>query len=125
MSDEVKVNDTQTPPLTQELDAVILEIRAAEEQAEAIARDSYIAGKNIVLNAEAEADRQRKDAVEQCKQSRREALDAAGQRADKRRAAILAKGEAAAKKSIEEHRADVSAKADALVDVVLKKYGVK
>ena len=104
------------------IEEVINDIREAEARADDIVRESYQQGKDIVLSAEAEADRQKKDTLESCKQDRRLALQRADEEAAKKREVILKKGEKAAGDLIAAKKDQIEEQADRLVEILLEKY---
>ena len=104
------------------IDSVLKDICEAEELADRMIKDSYQKGKDIVLGAEAEADRQKKETVTSCKEDMKKALRDAQQLAGERRAAILKKGAEAAEELAEQKNSRIEEAAEQVLDAILKKY---
>ncbi len=104
------------------IDEVLKDIREAEAKAEQIAQDAYAEGKQIVLQAELDAQKQKKATLLECKDDQRNALAAAEKRANIKREEILKKGQKVADKLIEDKNSDIEEQADKLVEVLIAKY---
>ena len=105
------------------IETAIKEIREAELKAEQMQKDAYRQGKQIVLDAEADAEKQKKLTMQECKEQRNAALDEARRKADERSAQILAKGEEEAAKLIEDTQAAADSAAEGVVAALLAAYG--
>ncbi len=107
------------------IETAIKEIREAELRAEQMQKDAYRQGKQIVLDAESDAEKQKKLTMQECKEQRKTALDEARRVADEKYAQILAKGEEDASKLIEEKQSAADGAAEGVVAALLAKYGVR
>ena len=104
------------------IEDVLKEIREAEQRAEQLQKEAYQRGKELVLNAEAEAERQRKDTVRECKEDRKAALQRA-------RVTSGDKAQAAFKKSVEQvanmtedKSPEIEKAASKVVELLIEKY---
>lgn len=104
------------------IESVLRDIRAAEETAAQMEKDSYNEGKRIVLDAENEANEQLKNTVAECKKDRKAAIAAAEKRALENRNEILRRGNEQAEKLAEQKNSAIEENADKLVSMILKKY---
>lgn len=104
------------------IDDVLKDIREAEAEAEQIQQDAYAEGKQIILQAELDAQKQKKATLSECKDDQRAALASAEKRANVKREEILKKGQKAAQKLIEDKNSDIEEQADKLVEVLIAKY---
>ena len=104
------------------IDEVLREVRSAEDKADQVYKEAVERGKNIVLAAETEADRLRRDTVTECKQMRKQMLEEAEQRAKAQREAILKKGAELADELTDSRNSMVEEAADAVVRMLLEKY---
>ena len=104
------------------IEEVLKDIKAAEEKADAMIKDANAAGKQIVLQAEADAEKQKKQMVSGCKEDQRAAAQKAEKQAADKRAAILKKGQAEAEGLIEDKHAEIEEKSDKIVESILAKY---
>ncbi|MCQ2408999.1 MAG: hypothetical protein MJ068_00485 [Clostridia bacterium] len=104
------------------IDEIISEIRAAEEKADQMQKDAYQEGKDIVLQAELEAESIKKNTVLECKEAQKAAAAAAEAKAASKRNDILKKGEQAAKQLIDDKSSAVEQQADSIVQLILDKY---
>lgn len=104
------------------IDDVLKDIREAEAKAEQMQQDAYADGKQIILQAELDAQKQKKATLRECKDDQKNAIAAAQQRADVKRGEILKKGQIGADKLIEDKNSDIEEQANKLVEVLLAKY---
>ena len=104
------------------IDDVLNDIRQAEEKAERMQKQAYQRGKEIVLNAEAEAEAQKKATVAECKEDRARILQNARAKADEKTKAILKKGSEDAEYLIAEKAPVIEECADKVVAILLSKY---
>ena len=104
------------------VEEVLNEIRQAEEKADAMIKDANAEGKQIVLQAEADADKQKKLTVTGCKDDARKAVQKAEEQARVKREQILKKGQEAADRLIDDKHAEIEAQSDKIVEMVLAKY---
>ena len=104
------------------IDTVLKEVREAEEKAELMQKQAYQRGKEIVLNAEAEAEAQKKATVKECKEERANVLQEARRRAADRTRNILDKGAEDANHLADEKNSAVEDCADKIVEILLNKY---
>ena len=107
------------------IEEVLKDIRVAEEKADDMIKQANADGKQIVLQAEADAEKQKKLTVLGCKEDQRNAVQKAEGQAAEKRAAILKKGQAEAERLIDDKHAEIEAKSDALVEAILLKYKAK
>ena len=107
------------------IEEVLKDIRVAEEKAENMIKDANAAGKQIVLQAEADAEKQRKLTVSGCKEDQRSTIAKAEKQAADKRAAILKKGQADADQLIDDKHAEIEEKSDQIVESILLKYKAK
>ncbi|MDE6060222.1 MAG: hypothetical protein K2G31_01965 [Clostridia bacterium] len=104
------------------IETAIKEIKEAELKAEQMQKDAYQRGKEIVLEAEAEAERQKRQTVQACKVDRDNALNEARRKASEKSQAIIKEGEAQAQALVDEKKAVADAAAGKIVDMLLAKY---
>ncbi len=104
------------------IEEVLVEIREAEEKADAMVKDANAEGKQIVLQAEADADKQKKLTVSGCKDDTKKALQKAEKQAADKRDAILKKGQEQANRLIEDKHAEIESQSDKIVEMLLAKY---
>lgn len=104
------------------IDSVLKDIRDAEEQAENMQRQAYQRGKDMILQAEAEATAQKRTTVAECKEERKSALQKARDAADERTQNMLKKGESDAEYFVQEMQGSLDGFADTVVKAVLDKY---
>lgn len=104
------------------IEEVLVEIREAEEKADAMVKDANAEGKQIVLQAEADADKQKKLMVSGCKDDTKKALQKAEKQAADKRDAILKKGQEQANRLIEDKHAEIESQSDKIVEMLLAKY---
>lgn len=104
------------------IDDVLIEIKSAEEKAEAMQKEAYQQGKDIVLAAEIEAEKQKKMTVAECKADQKSAVEQAEAKATKNREDILKKGRLSADKLVEEKQDSIEIAADKILDMLLAKY---
>ena len=104
------------------IEEVLVEIREAEEKADAMVKDANAEGKQIVLQAEADADKQKKLTVSGCKDDTKKALQKAEKQAADKRDAILTKGQEQANRLIEDKHAEIESQSDKIVEMLLAKY---
>lgn len=104
------------------IEEVLKEIKEAEANAEEARKEAIARGKQIVLDAEAEAERQKKLTAEQCKADMKAAVAAAEEQAAVRRAAILEEGEKSAAALAASKKKQIEKAADELLAAFVKKY---
>ena len=104
------------------IEEVLVGIREAEEKADAMVKDANAEGKQIVLQAEADADKQKKLTVSGCKDDTKKALQKAEKQAADKRDAILKKGQEQANRLIEDKHAEIESQSDKIVEMLLAKY---
>ncbi len=104
------------------IEEVLKEIKSAEETASEMQSKAFQEGKQIVLDAELKAEKERKETVLQCKADFRRAIAEAEETANARRTKIIENGEISAKEYVESKSAKIDEKADELVGVLLDKY---
>ncbi len=104
------------------IDEILKEIKECEEQAEQLQKEAYIQGKDIVLRAETEAERQKKATIAECKADLKEAQIKAEKKALERRTKILADGERDAAILVESKKAVIDAVSDKIVKMMIEKY---
>lgn len=104
------------------IDDVLKDIREAESKADEMQQEAFDKGKQIVLQAERDAQKQKKATLSECKDDQRKALAAAESRAEDKRNEILEKGQKAAEQLIEDKNSEISEQADRLVEILLAKY---
>jgi len=104
------------------IESVLKDVREAENQAELMQKEAYQRGKEIVLDAEAEADAQIKATVQECKEDRIRSLQNARRIANDRTQLILKKGAESAEALAEEKNSAVEECADKVVAVLLERY---
>lgn len=104
------------------IDEVLNEIRNAESRADEMQKEAYKQGKEIVLSAELEAERQKKLTFAECKADQRAALAAAEARARDNREVILKRGRESAETLIENNNSAIEECADKIVAMLLEKY---
>ena len=104
------------------IEEILKEIADAEVLAEEKRKDAFQKGKGIVLEAEARADRMKREAVEQCKADGKAAIAAAEEQARARRAAILAEGEEAAAALVASKKEQTEKAADEILAAFVGKY---
>lgn len=104
------------------IEAAIKEIRDAEFTAEQMQKEAYQKGKQLVLDAEAEADKQKRMTMQECKEQRKAAYAEARKTAEERTQAILNKGEEDADALIEQTKPAVLDAANKVVAALIAKY---
>lgn len=104
------------------IEEILKEIADAEALAEEKRKDAFAKGKGIVLEAEARADKMKREALEQCKVESKAAIAAAEESARARRAAILAEGEEAAAALVGAKQAEAEKVADDILAAFVGKY---
>ena len=107
------------------IEEVLNDIRKAEEKVDAMLKDANAEGKQIVLQAEADADKQRKLTVSSCKEDAKKAIAKAEKQASDRREVILKKGQEEATRLIEDKHAEIETESDKIVEMLLSKYEQK
>ena len=104
------------------IDEVLKEIKICEDKADEMQRQAYLDGKKIVLDAETEAERQKKATIAECKQDIKEAQLKAEKKASERRAKVLADGEKKAQELIDSKHSEIHEVSDKIVNMLLEKY---
>ena len=104
------------------VEEVLIEIRKAEEKVDAMLKDANAQGKQIVLQAEADAEKQKKLTVSGCKDDQRKAVQKAEKQAADKRESILKKGQDEANRLIDDKHAEIEAQSDKIVEMLLAKY---
>ena len=104
------------------IEEVLNEIRQAEEKADAMIKDANAEGKQIVLQAEADAEKQKKITVSECKEDQRKAVGKAEEQARTKREQILKKGQESAERLIDDKHAEIEEQSDKIVKMILAKY---
>ena len=104
------------------VEEVLTEIRKAEEKVDAMLKDANAQGKQIVLQAEADAEKQKKLTVSGCKDDQRKAVQKAEKQAADKRESILKKGQDEADRLIDDKHAEIEAQSDKIVEMLLAKY---
>jgi len=104
------------------VEEVLIEIRKAEDKAEAMLKDANAQGKQIVLQAEADAEKQKKLTVSGCKEDQKKAVQKAEKQAAEKREAILKKGQEKADRLLDDKHAEIEAQSDKIVETLLAKY---
>ncbi|MBR4800470.1 MAG: hypothetical protein IK048_02190 [Clostridia bacterium] len=104
------------------VEEVLIEIRKAEEKADAMLKAANAQGKQIVLQAEADAEKQKKLTVSGCKEDQRNAVQRAEKQAADKREAILKKGREDAERLVDDKHAEIEAQSDKIVEMLLEKY---
>ncbi|MBQ3755294.1 MAG: hypothetical protein II867_03955 [Clostridia bacterium] len=104
------------------VEEVLTEIRKAEEKVDAMLKDANAEGKQIVLQAEADAEKQKKLTFSGCKDDQRKAVQKAEKQAADKREVILKKGQEEADRLIDDKHADIEAQSDKIVAMLLAKY---
>ena len=104
------------------VEEVLVEIRKAEEQVDEMLKNANAEGKQIVLQAEADAEQQKKLTVSSCKEDARKAVQKAEKQAADKRENILKRGQEEADRLIEDKHADIEAQSDKIVEMLLAKY---
>ena len=104
------------------VEEVLTEIRKAEEKVDAMLKDANAQGKQIVLQAEADAEKQKKLTVSGCKDDQRKAVQKAEKQAADKRESILKKGQDEANRLIDDKHAEIEAQSDKIVEMLLAKY---
>ncbi|MBO4381240.1 MAG: hypothetical protein J5815_03710 [Clostridia bacterium] len=104
------------------VEEVLIEIRKAEEKVDAMLKDANAQGKQIVLQAEADAEKQKKLTVSGCKDDQRKAVQKAEKQAADKRESILKKGQDEADRLIDDKHAEIEAQSDKIVEMLLAKY---
>lgn len=107
------------------IEEVLNDIRKAEEKVDGMLKDANAEGKQIVLQAEAEAEKQRKLTVSGCKEDQKKAVANAEKQAADKREVILKKGQEEANRLIEDKHAEIEAQSDKIVEMLLAKYEQK
>ncbi len=105
------------------IEEVLVEIRKAEEKADAMVKDANAEGKQIVLQAEADAEKQKKETVTGCKEDTRKSVQKAEKQAADKREAILKKGQEEADRLVDDKHAAIESESDKIVEMLLAKYG--
>lgn len=106
------------------IDEILKDIKDAEAKAEQLQKDAYAKGKEIVFNAELEAEKQKKSTVKECKADVKRAAEEAESAAALKRAAILRDGEKRAAELIAAKKNEVEKEADKVVGMLLSKYKI-
>ena len=106
------------------IEEVLNDIRKAEEKADAIWKEANVHGKQIVLQAEQDAEKQKKLTVAGCKDDQRKALQKAEQQAREKREAILKRGQEEANRLVDDKHAEIETQSDKIVGILLAKYGI-
>lgn len=104
------------------VEEILVEIRKAEDKVEGMLKDANAEGKQIVLRAEADAEKQKKITVTECKDDQRKAVQRAEKQAEEKRAAILKKGQEAADRMVDDKHAEIEAQSDKIVEMIIAKY---
>lgn len=104
------------------IEEVLNDIRQAEEKADAMIKNANAEGKQIVLQAEADAEKQKKITVTECKEDQRKAIQKAEEQARVKREHILKKGQEAADNLVDDKHAEIEAQSDKIVEMILAKY---
>ncbi len=104
------------------IESVLKDVREAESKADAMQKEAYQKGKEIVLNAETEAEAQKKSTVQECKADRAEALKQARRIAFERTQAILKSGQEAADTLADEKNSAIEDGADKIVAMLFDRY---
>lgn len=104
------------------IDDVIKDVRSGEEKAESMIEEARQRGKDIVLAAQADADKRRADAKLAAKQLRQQYQLETAQRAAERREALMRRGELAAKELTDSKNSAVEEAADAVVQALAQSY---
>lgn len=107
------------------IEEVIKDIKSAEAQADEIVRAANAEGKRIVLDAEIEAEKQKKISLQESKTDLRKAVSSAEEEAAIKRKQIIAEGEKQAAEFSQSKENEIDAKATEILDVLLNKYGCK
>ena len=76
------------------------------------------------MQAEADAEKQKKLTVSGCKEDQRNAVQRAEQQAREKRDAILKKGQEEADRLVDDKHAEIESQSDKLVGMLLAKYGI-
>lgn len=104
------------------IEEVLRDITAAEAQAEAMQQDAFQTGKDIVLNAEIEAERQKKATINECRGDMRRAVQSAEALAEANRAKVLELGKVDAAQLAKRKEKDVDVISDRILKEILDKY---
>ena len=104
------------------LENVLRDIHEAESKAEAMQKEAYQKGKEIVLNAEAEAEAQKKSTVQECKADRAKALRDSHRLAAERTQVILKNGENEANAFADSKNSAIEDCANEIVAILFEKY---
>lgn len=104
------------------VEEILVEIRKAEEQVDEMLKNANAEGKQIVLQAEADAEKQKKLTVSGCKEDARGAVQKAEKQAADKRETILKRGQEEANRLIDEKHAEIEAQSDKIVEMLLAKY---
>lgn len=104
------------------IDDVLKDIREAEAQAEDMQQEAYQEAKRIVLEAEIEAQKQKRLTFAECKDTQKGEIALAEQKALEKREEILKKGAKDAEKLAQSKQKDIDEQADKLVEVLLASY---
>lgn len=104
------------------IDEVLREIKNCEENADQLQKDAYQKGKQIVLDAENAAEKQKKDMISECKQDIKNAQLKAEEEVQENRRKILLEGEKKAKQLIKDKNADMYEMSEKIVKKLLEKY---
>ncbi len=105
------------------IEEVLKDIRDAEQKADEIKKAAEAQSKTIVLEAEIEAEAQKKATVFECRADIKKAVAEAEKKAAERRASIIAEGEKAAADFTKEKQSEVVSKSDEILELLIKKYG--
>ena len=104
------------------IDEVLDEIRNAEAKADQKQKDAYQQGKDIVLQAEFDAAKLKKQTVLDCKQSQKDAALEAEKKANMAREAILKNGKQNSEKLVDDKNSAIEDAANKIVEELLAKY---
>ncbi len=107
------------------IDTVLKEIREAEAEADKLQKDAYAKGRELVLNAEAEAERQKKITVLECKEDRKKAALEARRRADEKAQIVLKKGAENAIRLIDQKNSAVEDAANKVMGILFERYSLE
>lgn len=106
------------------IEKIISEVNLAEERAKDIVNKAIAKSKAMVVNAEDEAEKMKKDTAQYIKDAMREAVAQAQAKADAFREEILQKGAQEAQRLVDERNKKIDEAADFLLQKLLEKYKV-
>jgi len=104
------------------IESVLKEVKEAEKRADELQKEAYKRGKELVLEAEAEAERQKKLTVSGCKAARQKALQEDRRIADERSQTFIKKGAESADAFVDDKNSAATDAADRVVEALLAKY---